>query len=141
MKKSHEQGVLHSNDLYDLPSFLKSNELTDKLEKNWFNELKRCPNNPSLIRATLHTLGWKPLLNGLFTLLNVCRKYLQFILYVDFFFQGITQIIQPLLLTFLMSFFESCSTMPAWHAWLLALATILTAFSSSLISHQVIFSF
>ncbi len=38
-----------------------------------------------------------------------------------------------------MNFFESCSPMPAWHAWLLALATILTALSSSLLSQEVYF--
>ncbi len=75
MKKSHQQGVLHLNDLSNLPTHLKSTELTDKLERNWFNEVKRCPNNPSLIRATLRTLGWKPFLNGLFPLLNVCTKF------------------------------------------------------------------
>jgi len=36
-----------------------------------------------------------------------------------------------------MNFFESCSSMPAWHAWLLALAIILTALSSSLLSQEV----
>jgi hypothetical protein len=36
-----------------------------------------------------------------------------------------------------MGFFESCSTMPAWHAWLLAAATSLAAFLSSSLSHQV----
>jgi hypothetical protein len=49
------------------------------------------------------------------------------------------QVIQPLLLTFLMRFFESCSSMATWHAWLLAIATILTALSSSLINQSVFF--
>jgi hypothetical protein len=46
-------------------------------------------------------------------------------------------IAQPLLLTFLMDFFEPCSTMPAWHAWLLAAACVLTAMFSSLLLHHV----
>jgi hypothetical protein len=36
-----------------------------------------------------------------------------------------------------MGFFESCSTMPAWHAWLLAAGTSLAAFLSSTFNHQV----
>jgi hypothetical protein len=71
LRKSRKQGVLHLNDLYDLPPHLKSTELTDQLEANWFDEVKRCPNNPSLIRVTLRTLGWKPFLNGFLALLNV----------------------------------------------------------------------
>jgi hypothetical protein len=55
------------------------------------------------------------------------------------FLQGVTQIIQPLLLTFLMNFFEPCTSMPVWQAWLLAAATILTALSSSLIINEVFF--
>ena len=50
------------------------------------------------------------------------------------------QIIQTLLLTFLMNFFEPCTSMPAWQAWLLATATIFTALVSSLIFNEVIFS-
>ncbi len=87
LKKSHQQGVLHLNDLYDLPTHLKSTELTDKLETNWFNEVKRCPNNPSLIRATLRTLGWKPFLNGFLALLTVSTKF-QFLMYLIIVFLG-----------------------------------------------------
>ena len=63
------------NDLYDLPPYLQSTELTDKLETNWFDEVKRCPNNPSLIRVTLRTLGWKPFLYGLLALLHVSEEF------------------------------------------------------------------
>ena len=63
--KSHKQGTLHLDDLYDLPDFLKSTPLTNKLEANWFDEIKRCPQNPNLIRATLRTMGWKLILFGL----------------------------------------------------------------------------
>jgi hypothetical protein len=44
---------------------------------------------------------------------------------------------QPILLTFLMGFFESCSTMPAWQAWLLAAGTSLASLLSSTLYHQV----
>ena len=47
------------------------------------------------------------------------------------------QIIQPLLLIYLMRFFEPCSSMPEWHAWLLILAIILIALLASVITHQV----
>jgi hypothetical protein len=32
---------------------------------NWFDDIKRYPNKPSLLRATIRTMGWKPLLLGL----------------------------------------------------------------------------
>ncbi len=46
-------------------------------------------------------------------------------------------IAQPLLLTFLMDFFEPCSTMPVWHAWILAIACVLTAICTSILTHYV----
>ena len=52
-------------DLYDVPSHLESTKLTDQMEANWFDEIKRSPQNPSLIRATLKTMGWKTLCIGL----------------------------------------------------------------------------
>ncbi len=36
-----------------------------------------------------------------------------------------------------MGFFESCSTMPAWRAWILAAGTSLAALTCSCIYHQV----
>jgi len=63
--KSRKQGTLHLNDLYDLPTYLESTSLTHKLEANWLDEIKRCPQNPSLIRATLRTMGWKIIFIGL----------------------------------------------------------------------------
>jgi len=71
LTKSRKQGTLHINDLYDPPTHLDSSALTDKLESNWFDELKRCPDNPSLIRATLRTIGWKMLFNGFILIPNV----------------------------------------------------------------------
>ncbi len=75
LRKSHKNGALHLNDLYDLPPDLQSTELTEKLETNWLDEVKRCPSNPSLIRATLRTLGWKPFLYGLLELLYVSKNF------------------------------------------------------------------
>ncbi|CAF1199030.1 unnamed protein product, partial [Rotaria sordida] len=106
--KSHKQGTLHLDDVYDLPDFLKSTPLTNKLEANWFDEIKRCPQNPNLIRATLRTMGWKLILFGL---LLIPLESLN--------------IIQPLLLIYFMKFFEPCSTMFFWQAWLAALAVIM----------------
>lgn len=71
IKQSHKQRALHLSDLYELPPSFESKTLTDKLESNWFNELKRSPENPSLIRATLRTIGWKPFLLGFVLLLTV----------------------------------------------------------------------
>ncbi len=50
-------------------------------------------------------------------------------------------ITQPLLLTFLMDFFEPCSIMPIWHAWLLAIACVLTAICTSVLIQHVNYEF
>ncbi len=71
LTKSRKQGTLHVNDLYDPPNYLNSSALTDKLENNWFDEMKRCPDNPSLIRATLRTIGWKMIFIGFMLIPNV----------------------------------------------------------------------
>ena len=136
LKKSRQEGTLHLDDLYELPAHVEPTKLTDELESNWFNEVKRHPNNPSLIRATLRTLGWKPFLNGFFPLLNVRDSTYATLISLSI-FQGLMQIIQPLLLIYLMRFFEPCSSMVEWHAWLLVLAIILIALSASLITQQV----
>ncbi len=64
LRKNHKQGTLHLTDLYDLLPEFESTKLTDKLEANWFDEIKRYPQEPNLVRATLRTIGWKPLLIG-----------------------------------------------------------------------------
>jgi hypothetical protein len=74
--KSHKQGTLHLNDLYDPPNILESTSLTDKLELNWFDEIQRCPHNPSLIRATMRTMGWKLILFGLILIPLVSKQNL-----------------------------------------------------------------
>ncbi|CAF4743672.1 unnamed protein product [Rotaria sp. Silwood1] len=121
VSKCRKQGTLDVNDLYEPLPDCESATLTNKLEANWFAETKRNPDKPSLIRATLCTMRWKPLLFGLILipaeLLNIIR---------------------PLLLTFLMRFFTPCSTMPAWHAWLLAMSIIfVTLCSSAIINYQI----
>ncbi|CAF3730585.1 unnamed protein product [Rotaria sp. Silwood1] len=118
--KSHKQGTLHLDDLYDLPDYLNSTSLTNKLEKNWLEEIKRCPQNPSLIRATLRTMRWKLILIGL--LLIPLESF---------------YIVQPLLLIYFIKFFEPCSTMFSWEAWLAALTVIMPLLCINLISHQV----
>ncbi|CAF4599556.1 unnamed protein product [Rotaria sp. Silwood1] len=120
--KSHKQGTLHLDDLYDLPDYLNSTSLTNKLEKNWLEEIKRCPQNPSLIRATLRTMRWKLILIGL--LLIPLESF---------------YIVQPLLLIYFIKFFEPCSTMFSWEAWLAALTVIMPLLCINLISHQYIY--
>jgi hypothetical protein len=71
LTKSRKQGTLNVNDLYDPPTYLDPSTWTDKLENNWFNEIKRCPENPSLIRATLRTIGWRMIFNGFILIPNV----------------------------------------------------------------------
>ena len=71
MAKSRQQGTLDLSDLHELPAHLHASILTDQLEANWLAERERCPNNPSLIRATLRTAGWKHMLLGLLLLFSV----------------------------------------------------------------------
>ncbi|CAF1664496.1 unnamed protein product [Rotaria magnacalcarata] len=73
INKSHKQGTLHLDDLYDLPDHLESTISIDKLEANWFDEIKRCPQNPSLVRATLRTAGWRYMLLSLLLIPLVLR--------------------------------------------------------------------
>lgn len=61
---SHQQKTLNLVDLYDLLPQFESITLTETLEHNWFNELKNYPDRPSLLRATIRTMGWKPFLTG-----------------------------------------------------------------------------
>jgi hypothetical protein len=65
LNKSHKQGAIQLTDLYDVPSHLESTKLIERLESNWFDELKQTNRPPSLLRATLKTTGWTPLLVGL----------------------------------------------------------------------------
>ncbi|CAF1438928.1 unnamed protein product [Rotaria sordida] len=122
ISKCRKQGTLDVNDLYEPLPDCEAATLTDKLEANWLVEIKRNPDRPSLIRATLRTMRWKPLVNSLIFIPSELLK-----------------ISQPLLLTFLMRFFEPCSMMPAWHAWLLAMGTIFVAFCSSVILNYGIY--
>jgi hypothetical protein len=61
------------NDLYGHPDHLQSTSLTDSLEKHWNMEIQRNPSNPSLIRATIVTMGWTPFLWGFIKVFNVSR--------------------------------------------------------------------
>jgi hypothetical protein len=70
---SHRQKTLNVSDLYDLLPEYESIKLTDKLEANWLDELKGHPDKPRLFRATIRTMGWKSVLNGLFLIPFVSR--------------------------------------------------------------------
>lgn len=65
ISKCRKQGTIDLADLYEPPADCQPAVLTERLENNWFNEIKRNPNNPSLIRATISTVRWEPLLIGL----------------------------------------------------------------------------
>ena len=71
---SQQQKTLNLVDLYDLLPQFESVTLTETLERNWFNELKRHPDRPNLLRATICTMGWKPFLTGLLLLPFVSEK-------------------------------------------------------------------
>lgn len=57
--------TINLNDLYPVLPEFEAKMLTDKLENNWNSDRERNPRNPSLIRATLSTMGWTPFLAGL----------------------------------------------------------------------------
>lgn len=67
--------MLDVTDLYEPLPNCESEKLTNKLESNWFAETKRNPKNPSLIRATLCTMGWEPFLIGLLLVPPVSIKF------------------------------------------------------------------
>jgi len=50
---------------------IESQQLTEKLEDNLLDDMKRYPDKPSLLRATIRTMRCKPLLIGSFFALKV----------------------------------------------------------------------
>ncbi|CAF4229409.1 unnamed protein product [Rotaria sp. Silwood2] len=102
LTKNHKHGTLHLTDLYDLLPEFESTKLTDKLEANWFDEIKQYPQEPSLIRATLRTMGWKPLLVGCLLIPTVAPLeitlviifFWKFVKYIAFVAVGYTLILQ-----------------------------------------------
>ncbi len=136
--KSHKQKTLELTDLYDLLPQYESVRLAEQLEDTWFDDIKRYPNKPSLFRATVRSMGWKPLLIGSLFIPIVSIPRFNIILSGQLFFlKKIAVMIQPLLLISLMDFFEPCSTMSSQFASFLALITVLIALLSSFIYHQV----
>ena len=71
LKKSVKQGTLHLTDLYDLLPEMESKGLTERLESHWLDEMKQSRRSPSLTRATIRAIGWRPLLFGLLLIPNV----------------------------------------------------------------------
>ena len=65
ISKCRKQGTIDIDDLYEPLPDCESETLTNKLEANWFAETKSNPDKPSLIRATLRTMRWKPFVIGL----------------------------------------------------------------------------
>ena len=71
LKRSLKQGTLHLTDLYDLQPHLESKRLTESLESNWLDETKQTKRSPSLARAMIRTIGWRPFLMGLLLIPHV----------------------------------------------------------------------
>jgi hypothetical protein len=134
--RSRNQKSLDPHDLYELLPEYQSDRLAQELEDNWFDDRKRYPNDPSLLRATARTMGWRPIVIGLLLIPWVGYFLIAYVFVIRWFTQMILCIAQPLFLTFLMDFFEPCSTMPLSHAWLLAIACVLTPIISSFFRNQ-----
>ncbi len=64
LDKSQKQKTINLVDLYDLPPQYGSTNLTEKLEKNWSDDITHYPDNPSLVRATIRSVTYKPFLIG-----------------------------------------------------------------------------
>ncbi len=64
LDKSQKQKTINLVDLYDLPPQYESTNLTEKLEKNWSDDIKHYPDKPSLFRATIRSVTYKPFLIG-----------------------------------------------------------------------------
>jgi len=93
-------------------------------------------NDPSLLRATIRTVGWKPLLIGCLLILKVRNKSNIFEIQY-FIFKKAAVIIQPILIICLMDFFEPCSTMSISYACLLTFSIVLMAICTSFFHHEV----
>ncbi|CAF0805769.1 unnamed protein product [Adineta ricciae] len=115
---SHKQGRLYFHNLYDILPQHKSKLLTGKLEKRWLDEVHHHEDSASLLRATAHTIRWTPILIG-FILIPL----------------KIAMILQPLLIIYMMKYFEPCSTMSTSLAYLLAVFSFLLFLSSSFCHH------
>jgi hypothetical protein len=59
------------NNRYDILPQYESKTLTEKLENNWFDELKRYPDRASLFHTTIRTMRWIPLIIGSFYMFKV----------------------------------------------------------------------
>lgn len=64
LDQSHKQKTLSLIDLYDLLPEYESMKLTEKLENNWLEDTRKHANAPSLFRATIRTMKWRPFLIG-----------------------------------------------------------------------------
>ena len=90
-----------------MPAELEAETLTDVLESCWFDEVKRDPDNPSLIRATIRAAGWKVFLYGLLLIPVVSDRMRSTDSSVAF--QEVLNLAQPLMLRVLINYFE-----PSW---------------------------
>lgn len=69
---------------------------------------------------------------------SICKTNLSYRIFsFNYLIQMLCLIAQPLLLIFLMGFFEPCSTISTGYAWFLAICAILTSICLSLIIHCV----
>ena len=135
IEQSHRAGTLHLENLYDVLAELEAEALTDVLESCWFDEVKRDPDNPSLIRATIRAAGWKVFFYGLLLIPVVSDRIRSTDSSVAF--QEALNLAQPLMLRLLINYFEPCSTIPTWQAWLLVMGVIMCLLCLKLIFHQV----
>lgn len=137
LDKSHKAKTLQETDLYNLLPEYESVQLTDHLEKNWFDEMKHNPDEPSLFRATIRTMRWKPLIIASTYIPKVGKSMQKIAPSMSSSFQKIATLVRPLLIIYLMKFFEPCSTMSTYYAVSLAFLTVVSAAVSTVFHHTV----
>ncbi|XP_076254933.1 putative multidrug resistance-associated protein lethal(2)03659 isoform X1 [Rhynchophorus ferrugineus] len=111
---------LAEDDLYPSLKVHDSKILGDKLEKEWFKEVKKNPSNPSLWRALVGVFGKE------LALLGLCYLIIEIFIRLG----------QPLCLSQLLHYYEPNTTMSKREAYYYASGIALTAFLSSSSIHS-----
>ena len=138
LRKSRKK-TINLDDLYTLLPEFDAESLTNKLEKNWYDEVRKHPNDPSFIWATIRTMGWTPFLAGLLLIPKVLTSThcLHCMINPFFWVQGIATILQTILIIVLMDFFAPCPKYSVGLAFSIASAIVICSLCTSFCYHPV----
>nr|XP_039260708.1 multidrug resistance-associated protein 4-like isoform X2 [Styela clava] len=114
---------LQEYDMLELDTSNTSAAITSDLEKNWKKEVERSikskTNNPSLIRAVVMTYKGRHAICGVLALLEECLR---------------TAV--PVLIAYLIKYFENQTDTPVWHAYAYAAGISVITISLAILHHQ-----